>query len=152
MTLTPSLTLSLSLSPTLTLSLFVLQIHERELLGTNDFIKLSVQLQHLGRGFFDAEQLLHVAFRSLVQTPSARRALSAAERVHSTVMAVTVQGSDAMLEHHARHLAQVCAAPLPSPCRAPAVPLPRIHRARLCAGAPPPLAHQSLPLAAQLLQ
>ena len=57
-----------------------------------------------------------------------------------------------MLEHHARHLAQVCAAPLPCPCHAPAVPLPRIHRARLCAGAPPPLAHQSLPLAAQLLQ
>jgi len=107
----------------------ILKIHERELLGTSDFIKLSVQLQHLGRGFFDAEQLLHVAFRSLVQTPSARRALSAAERVHSTVMAVTVQGSmanlnhGATLEHHARHLAQVCAVPLPCPCRAP-VPLP----------------------------
>ena len=50
------------------------------------------RLQNLGHCMFDAEHLLHVSFKSLVQTQSARRALSTAERVHETVMAVTVQG------------------------------------------------------------
>lgn len=77
---------------------------------------------------FDAEHLLHVSFKSLVQTQSARRALSTAERVHETVMAVTVQG---------------CAAPRP-PCglarpRPRRPPSPRsIDR--------PPRCHLPLPL------